>query len=350
MATAYRLAARGVGVAVYERGEQLGSGQSGHNSNVVHSGAFYRPDSMKARLAIHGRQLLEAFIEDNSLPYRRLGKLVVEQRGESERFDELARRATANGVAAEVLGSGAEIEPAVIGRRALWLPGVAVTDFGSVLEALADEVRVAGGEIFLGCNTVRSGGRLIANDREIKPYHSVVAAGLGFNELCPDRTWRVAGFKGAYRELVSPDVEHLVYAVPDPRYPFLGVHLTPGLGPEVTAGPTATIHPPIPLGRIALLGLREWRRGASELASRWFADRMWRDVRRYLRDAVLGREVVKTGIRAQAVDRAGRYADDFLMVDAPGITYVANAPSPAATACLAIGEHIAERVMSRERT
>jgi len=350
ISTAFHLAQRGVSVTVCEEAPSAGAGQSGHNSNVLHSGAFYEPGSLKADFAIRGRKMLEDFIHSSGLPYRRVGKLVVQQRGEGQRFDELVGRASANGIEATVLGTpGAlrEFEPLVSGDRALWLPSVAVTDFSEVLAALVDAASLAGVQVDYRSRCVIQGSRLLSNGRDLKPRHIVVAAGVGFNRLCADKAWRIVGFKGAYRSLSSPQPERLIYAVPDPRYPFLGVHVTPAVDGSVTAGPTATMHPPIPAGRALLLAARNVRRGLGELPTRFSSKAMQSHVCRYLPAAELGRDIVKFGVRAQAVDRLGRYADDFVIVNRPGMTFVANAPSPAATACLAIGEHIAEGVLGR---
>ena len=346
MATASRLLAAGMRVTVFEKAPQLGAGQSGHNSNVIHSGAFYIPGSLKARLAASGRRMLEEFIAVEGLPVSRIGKLVVQREGEDRLFAQLVERATANGVENVVLGSRElqEFEPLAIGTTALWLPSVAVTDFRAVLESLASKVRAAGGEIRLGSDVRISGGSLVIQGYA-RPRHVVVAAGTGFNALCRDRTWRIVGFKGSYRELRSPRPERLIYGVPDPRYPFLGVHVTPDVSGNITVGPTATLHPPLAVGRIAALGARNLRSAVSELSAWLSPSLMTRRVRRYVPEAEVGRRVVKAGIRAQAVDRMGRWADDFVFLREPGITFVANAPSPGATACLAIGEHIAAEVM-----
>ncbi len=244
MATAYRLLAMGMRVTVFEKGTRLGEGQSGHNSNVIHSGAFYVPGSLKARLAARGRGMLEEFIAESDLPLARVGKLVVRRKGEDRLFTELVDRAAANGVESIVLGSAGEVrgfEPFAIGTAALWLPRVAVTDFLAVLEALAGRVRDAGGRIRLGADIRMAHGSLSAPGY-VRPRHVVVAAGTGFNAICRDKTWRVVGFKGAYRELRSPRPTRLIYAVPDPRHPFLGVHVTPDVDGNVMVGPTATLH------------------------------------------------------------------------------------------------------------
>lgn len=347
MATAYRLLAAGMRVTVFEKGTRLGAGQSGHNSNVIHSGAFYVPDSLKARLAARGREMLEEFIAQNDLPLARVGKLVVRRRSEERLFAELVDRAAANGVESVVLGSAAELrelEPLATGTAALWLPQVAVTDFLAVLEALARKVGGTGGRIRLGADVRMAGGSLTVEGYE-RPRHVVVAAGTGFNALCRDQTWRVVGFKGSYRELRSPRPQRLIYGVPDPRYPFLGVHVTPDVSGNTTVGPTATLHRPLATGRTALLAVRKRRTAVSEMGAWLSPSVMTRRVRRYVPEAVVGREVVKAGVRAQAVDRRGNWADDFVFLREPGITFVANAPSPGATACLAIGEHIAAEVM-----
>jgi L-2-hydroxyglutarate oxidase len=347
MATAYRLVEAGMRVTVFEKASELGTGQSGHNSNVIHSGAFYTPGSIKARLAAEGRRLLEDFIAEHDLPLDRIGKLVVKQEGQDRLFDDLVDRADANRVEHAVLGSADELrafEPLATGAAALWLPNVAVTDFLAVLRALAEQVQAAGGRVRLGTDVRRAGGSLHVDGYE-RPRHVVVAAGTGFNALCRDATWRVVGFKGSYRELLDPRPRHLIYAVPDPRYPFLGVHVTPDVTGNTMVGPTATLHAPLALGRTLRLVARGPAAAASEVGAWLLPDVMTKRVQRYVPEAVVGREVVKAGVRAQAVDRRGRYADDFVFGREPGITFVANAPSPGATACLAIGAHIANVVI-----
>ena len=228
------------------------------------------------------------------------------------------------------------------------MPAVAVTDFRAVLEALAEKLREAGGRIQLG-----SDARIVKGSLQIegygKPRHTVVAAGTGFNDLCPDTTWRIVGFKGSYRRLKTPRPARLIYGVPDPRYPFLGVHITPTVAGDVMVGPTATLHAPISIGRTAHLAARNYRTAVSEVTPWLLPSVMTSRVRRYVPEAVVGADVVHAGVRAQAVDRRGRWADDFVFLRGGDVTFVANAPSPGATACLAIGEHIAANVMDELR-
>jgi L-2-hydroxyglutarate oxidase len=330
-ATALHLTRAGLDVTVFEEAQGPGAGQSGHNSNVIHSGAFYEPGSLKAEMALRGRAQLERFIQENGLPIERIGKLVVQQHGESRRFDRLVGRATANGVAHTVLGSPTairEVEPLAAGERALWLPDVAITDFVAVLEALTDAVSLGGGQVEYQCPCRIEDGRLLANDRYIDARHVVVAAGVGFNRLCRDHTWRIVGFRGSYRRIRSPRPTHLIYAVPDPRYPFLGVHVTPSLDGTITAGPNAMLAAPVAVGRTAALTGRNVRAGVTEITSLLLPGTMQRKVQNYLPGAQLDRAMVKTGVRAQAVDRFGRWADDFVIAREPGVTFVANAPSP----------------------
>ena len=350
MATALSLVRRGLDVTVYERDRDLGGHQSGNNSNVIHSGAFYVPGSLKARLAVSGREMLEDYVTAHGLPLARPGKLVVQQRGEDARFNELARRAGANGVAHEVLDSSeqiAERAPGVTGERALWLPDVAITEFRAVLESLADDVRTLGGTVSLNGAGRFIGSRFAGKDRYVEPRHVIVAAGTGLGGLYPHGDWRIVGFRGSYRALRAPAIEPLVYGVPDPRYPFLGVHLTPTLDGRVLVGPNASMNLPMPLGRSMLAGLRNLRAGLREWRSGRRPASMQRVLRRYVPDAEIAPEIVRSGVRAQAVDRWGRFADDFVLREEPGITWVLNAPSPAATACLSIGEHLADGVVAK---
>ncbi|MCJ7831906.1 MAG: FAD-dependent oxidoreductase [Actinobacteria bacterium] len=352
MATALYAARAGAEVTVFEADPHRGAGQSGHNSNVIHSGAFYQPGSLKASFALRGRELLEEFIEANDLPLKRCGKLVVQQDSESERFDRLVDRARANGVSHELLGSPAEIaavEPMVTGQRAMLLADVAVTDFVAVLEALEDELALAGGSVEYMARCVMEGSQLLADDHDVRSRHVVIAAGTGYNELSSDKTWRVLGFRGTYREVALPAPGRLVYGVPDPARPFLGVHLTPALDGSVAAGPTASPHPPF-AWRLVPLVARNVPAAFGEARTQLFAGAMQKNVRRYVPDARVERGIFKSGVRAQAVDRRGRFVDDFVIVREPGVTAVVNAPSPAATACLAIGEHIAREVLEQMAT
>ncbi len=375
-ATAATLAAAGRRVVLLEAEERLATHQSGRNSGVVHSGLPYRPGSLKARLAVTGRKALYRFCDEAGVAYERCGKVVVATReGELARLDELERRGRANGlVGLERLDPAGlrAIEPHAAGLAALRVPETGIVDFAAVTAALARQLVADGGEVW-------TGARLRAARREGDGWRLETARGplaAGFLVNCAglecDRVARLCGtppdvrivpFRGDYYELVpaaAARVRHLVYPVPDPELPFLGVHLTRGIDGRVEAGPNA-----VPaLGRHAYrvrdlslrdlaatlawpgtwpLAARLWRTGLAEMlrsASRRAFARAAATMVPGLRPQHLRRG--RCGIRAQAVDRDGRLVDDFHVLAAPGALHVLNAPSPAATAALAIAAHLAE--------
>ena len=367
-------------LAVLEKEAQVGQHQTGHNSGVVHSGIYYRPGSTKARLCADGRRRLLEFCAAQRIPVKKVGKLIVATRkSELPGLQELQRRGAANGVegvawlTSEQLG---QKEPEVRGIAALDVPTAAIVDYGAVARSLAAEVTARGGEVRVG-TAVRSIERpetelaLDTPSGEVRTRFLVNCAGLQ-----SDRVARLAGlrpgvrivpFRGEFYEVCrSPAlaVDHLVYPVPDPRLPFLGVHLTLTLRGTLTAGPNAVLsgaregydRSRISGGDLLELGSfpgfwrmsrRWWRTGAYEqlrsLSRAQFAD----DLRRMVPGlAESDLRPGGAGVRAQAVDRAGELVDDFVFVGGPGSLHVLNAPSPAATSSLAIAQEIAERVPS----
>jgi L-2-hydroxyglutarate oxidase LhgO len=355
----------GLRVTVLEKEDRLAAHQTGHNSGVVHAGIYYRPGSLKAELCTRGRLLLRDYCAERGLPYVECGKLVVAvDADELGRLDALERTATDNGVPGlrRLYAAGiADVEPHATGVAALHSPATAITDFGAVAEALADDIRAAGGEVQLG--TEVGPERVGGFDR------LVVCAGLQSDRV---GRWadgqagpRIVPFRGEYLSVVPEKrdvVRGLVYPVPDPRYPFLGVHFTRRVTGELEVGPNAVLA----LAREGygrgdarwadvrdLLGwpgtwrmaARHWRTGVREIRGSASVRAYLRDAQRYvpelgLRDVVRGR----TGIRAQAVDRDGGLVDDFRIVRSGGVTSIRNAPSPAATSSLAIAEHVVERL------
>jgi L-2-hydroxyglutarate oxidase LhgO len=351
----------GARLAVYEKERELGRHQSGRNSGVVHAGVYYQPGSLKATLCREGRAVLLAFADERGIPYAVRGKLIVATSdAELPRLDELERRAEANGVRgarrlepAEVK----EIEPHVAAVRALHVPETAVIDFKAVLEALAADVRERGAQIHLGAEVGRA--------EDIPAERVVVCAGLQADRLARSGH-RIVPFRGDYYVIGSPSadlVRGLVYPVPDPAFPFLGVHFTRRVDGELWAGPNAVpafarerygrlgVEPRDALAALASPGLwrlarRYWRMGAGEI---------WRDVvkraavadmRRYL-PALRSADVSygPSGIRAQLLARDGSLVDDFELERNGNVLHVVNAPSPAATACLAIGSHVADELL-----
>ncbi len=379
LATARALSSRpGLSLVVLEAEPGLARHQSGRNSGVVHSGLYYPPGSLKARLCRDGAEALFRFCAERGVPARRSGKLVVAATAaELPRLDELERRGRANGLAGvrrlrpEELG---EFEPHAAGAGGLWVPETGVVDFARVCEALAAEVRSAGGEVRTGARL--EGARAAAGGWTLET--SGGALGCRFLVACAglqsDRVARLCGvepglaivpFRGDYWRLVGGSrglVRGLIYPVPDPGLPFLGVHLTRRIDGEVEAGPNAV--PALAregfrrssfsardalavvgypgFWRLArrhwLSGVAEIRRGASRRA---FAAALARLVPA-VRPADLER--ASSGVRAQAVEPSGELVDDFRMVEGERSLHVLNAPSPAATAALAIGRLLADRV------
>ena len=376
LATALALLEQGRrSVLVLEAEERLAAHQSGRNSGVLHAGLYYAPGSLKARLCTAGRQALERFCGEQAVPYRRCGKLVVATReGELPRLEELHRRGRANGLAGiERLGPE-EIrkrEPAVHGVAGLWVPQTGVVDFVAVAEAYGARIRHLGGEVRTG-TPVREirrrgdGSELVVPRRTLQADLLINCCGLWSDRvarLCGiDPEVRIIPFRGEYLELVPERrslIRGLVYPVPDPRFPFLDVHFTRRFDGRVEAGPNAVLAlsrkgyrwrdiSPRDLGEVLAypgfwrLAGRYWRTGLGEIHRSLRRPAGLRSLKRLVPGLRL--EDLKrggSGVRAQALDRRGRLLDDFRILRRRGSIHVLNAPSPAATASLAIGSHIA---------
>jgi (S)-2-hydroxyglutarate dehydrogenase len=389
LATARALALRGLKVLVLEREAKLGGHQTSHNSGVIHAGIYYAPGSLKARLCVEGAAALYAYCDGKGIAAERCGKLVVAVReNELERLDELERRARANGVQDLArLGSGeiGAVEPAARGLSALHSPNTGMVDFTAVAAAYADDLRAHGGEIRVGAG-VRA---LLERDDHVevvlddagprddpsgspgvvRARRAVACAGAWSDRLAlasgarPDV--RIVPFRGAYLKL-APERAHLVrgqiYPVPDPSLPFLGVHLSRTIDGDVLVGPTALLAPARDAYRLstvrradlastlrwpgtARLVRRWWRTGVTELGHAASRRLLVREASRYV--PAIGAADVRpgpAGIRAQALGRDGALLDDFLLARTGRAVHVLNAPSPAATASLAIGELIASEV------
>ena len=379
LATAHALVRRGRPVVVLEAEERLAAHQSGHNSGVIHSGLYYPAGSVKARLCVRGRDALYRFCEEEGIPHRRTGKLVVATGAEElPRLDELERRGRGNGLAGlERLSAGALRErfPEVAGVAGLLVGETGIVDFPAVARALARRVAEAGGEVRTGARVTGiaadgAGVRVeLAAGEPVRAAFLVNCAGLQ-----SDRVARLGGarpgvrivpFRGEYYEL-APAARGRValptYPVPDPRFPFLGVHLTPTVDGRVEAGPNAVLAlarhgyrwgavSPRDLAEVLAypgfwrMAGRHWRYGAGEVRRSLDRRAFVREVRRLVPGLAPGDFVrCGAGVRAQAVDRQGGLVDDFRIVTTGRAVHVLNAPSPAATAALAIGEEIADRV------
>ena len=381
LATAYQLLERRPDqrLAILEKERTIAAHQTGHNSGVLHAGLYYAPGSLKAELCREGKASLEAFADEHGIPFERCGKLVVALTDdELPRFEALRERAVANGVEGlEVVGPERmrEIEPQAAGIRALWSPHTAIIDFRRVAAQLAALIEARGGTIHTG--RAVTGIRTIGDDRvlsttagDVVARNIVACAGLWADQVArltgnPGRE-RIVPFRGDYYTL-TPDaralVRGLIYPVPDPRFPFLGVHLTRRIDGEVWAGPNAVLAFARAGYRRRDVSLRDLadtlrHRGFLRLAGRYWrmgAIEMWRDVSKRAFHAELQRYVPElrsnllvfgpSGVRAQAVDPDGSLVDDFRLGGDRHVLHVRNAPSPAATASLAIGARLADQAI-----
>jgi L-2-hydroxyglutarate oxidase len=385
LASAHRLleARPDLRVAIVEKEPELASHQSGHNSGVVHAGLYYAPGSLKARLCLEGKAALEAFCEAREIPLQQVGKLVVAlSEDELPRLEAIYERATANGVPGlQMIGPEriAEIEPHAAGIRALWSPTTAIVDFQRVALAYADDVRKRGGVIetgtaVTGLEEVPEGVVVTAAKGEFVAGRVVTCAGMWSDRVAAltgdagSDAPRIVPFRGDYYTL-TPDASNLVrgliYPVPDPRFPFLGVHFTRRIDGQVWAGPNAVlafaragyrrrdISIPDLLGTLTYPGFlrvagRYLRTGLAEMWRDFWKPAFLAELRRYVPE-LRGDQISfgPSGVRAQALARDGTLLDDFDFGGSGRILHVRNAPSPAATSSLAIGSLIADRVVAQ---
>jgi L-2-hydroxyglutarate oxidase LhgO len=367
-------------VVVWEKEPRVGAHQTSHSSGVVHAGIYYRPGSLKAELCTRGRRLLEDYCAEHGLPFDACGKLVVAVEADQVgRLDTLERTARHNGVPGlRRVGPSEirELEPHAAGLVALHSPGTAITDFAAVAETMASELRAGGGDVRTSAAvtgirrstegiSVESGGERHRVDR------LVVCAGLQADRVSRwvdgEADPRIVPFRGEYLT-VRPEkrslVRGLVYPVPDPRYPFLGVHFTRRVSGELDVGPNAVlalrregygrydvtaadVRELLAFPGFWRMARRHWRTGVKEVGGSLSTRAFMRAAQRYVPE-IGAADVVRgaAGVRAQAVERDGGLIDDFRITGSDGVTCVRNAPSPAATSSLAIAEHVADRVLN----
>lgn len=381
LASALALAGRGLTVAVLEAEGAIATHQSGHNSGVLHSGLYYKPGSLKARLCVAGARALFALCAEEGIAHERCGKLVVAtEESELPRLDELERRGRANGLQGlRRLGAGElrEVEPHVAGIAALHVPGTAIVDYKGVARAYARRLEAKGGTVRLGARVTaireEAGGLAVETERAVVRARLLVnCAGLQCDRVArlagADPQVRIIPFRGEYHDL-RPEaralVRGLIYPVPDPRFPFLGVHLTRRVDGSVEAGPNAVLAwrregyrkgsfaPRDAASTLAWPGFwrlaaRHARTAVMEVRRSWSKARFARDLARLV-PAITAADLAAggSGVRAQAIDLRGNLVDDFHLVESPRAVHVLNAPSPGATASLAIGEEIAGMAMAR---
>ncbi len=369
----------GISLTLLEKEKTVAAHQTGHNSGVIHSGLYYRPGSFKAKLCVSGAREMVDFCRENGIAHEITGKVVVAtEESELPRLEELYRRGTANGIPGiEKIGPERlkEIEPRAAGIAALWVPGTGIVDYKAVSEKMADIVRRAGGEILLNAplsSAQRMDGRwyLHVADRVLETDFIINCGGLHSDRVAKscgaDPGVKIVPFRGEYYTLTSEAkfyVRGLIYPVPDPAFPFLGVHFTRMIGGGVEAGPNAVL-------AFRREGYRKTDFRFGDLWETMTYPGFWKLAAKYpnvgfgefyrsLSKKVFVRSLQKlvpavgemdlepggSGVRAQALNPAGQLLDDFCFKEEPGALHVLNAPSPAATASLPIGRAIADKVV-----
>ena len=373
------LAQRARRVLVLEAEPHVAQHQSGRNSGVIHSGLYYQPGSFRARLTVAGRDALYRYVEEKGIAHKRCGKLVVASYEEElPRLDELERRGRLNGLSGlERLDAAAirQAEPAVVGLAGLLVRETGIVDFAAVNRAYALDVEALGGEVrrntrFLAAHDEGNTVVVRTSAGEIQAAAMVNCAGLQADRIAHASgvatDIRIVPFRGEYYNLAvgcANLVSRPVYPVPDPAFPFLGVHLTTKIDGSIEAGPNAVlalrregysntafrladVASTFGFGGFWRLAARHWRIGAAEIW-RSFSKRAYARSLQTLVPAVSARDLFRggCGVRAQAIDGSGTLVDDFRILTRGRTLHVLNTPSPAATASPAIGEYVADRLI-----
>jgi len=370
-----------VRLVTLEKEHAVSTHQTGHNSGVIHSGIYYKPGSLKARLCADGRKALWKYCDAKQIEYRQVGKLIVAtDESERGRLNDLMARGVANGIEGlEVIDARgiAEREPHCRGIEAIFSPVTGIVDYGEVARALADDIREMGGEIqtdreVLGIE--RKGGltRVRTNAGDIEARYVITCGGLQSDRLAKMTGGKgdpkIVPFRGDYL-ILKPEKRSLVrgniYPVPDPAFPFLGVHFTPRMNGDVWLGPNAVLAFAREGYNFTTINLRDLMEsitypGFIKLAGKFMGvgmGEMYRDVVRGAYVKALQRYIPElrvedtlpgpSGVRAQAMNSDGSMEDDFVFEGSDGVVHVRNAPSPAATSSLAIGAYIADDADSR---
>lgn len=377
-ATAYKLSLKfpGKSIALIEKEQTLGSHQTGRNSGVIHSGIYYKPGSLKAENCRVGREQLVQFCIDYGIPHRICGKIIV---ATNKREVKILKQIFDNGIKNKTPGiqyiDAAEIqdkEPFIRGLKGIWVPSAGIIDYVAVVKKIMELVLNAndGNRLFLGervidLKRVDEKIEIFTNKQVLRSEKVIVCGGLFSDRLAKmdgvKLDMQIVGFRGDYYELrehARHKVNNLIYPVPDPKYPFLGVHYTPMIGGEVECGPNAvftfkregyaktSFNVKDSLQALSYKGTlrlfaKNWSKGIEEYR-RAFSKKLFVKELQRMMPSISEEDVIATrsGVRAQAVGIQGQMIDDFKIIRSNGVTHVINAPSPAATACMAIADEI----------
>jgi L-2-hydroxyglutarate oxidase len=371
----------GARVCVLEKEDEVAKHQTGHNSGVIHSGIYYKPGSLKARNCFRGYQLLIDFCTEEGVPFELCGKVIVATKpSELPTLDTIYERGVANGLEGLLRLSPEQVrerEPHVQGIAGIWVPQTGIINYKKVAQRYAERIEALGGEVLLGTavkdiRPLPQGIEVIAEGRTFEARLAVNCAGLYSDRVArmsmPDLPLRIIPFRGEYYEIKHERqhlVKNLVYPVPDPNFPFLGVHFTRMIEGGVEAGPNAVLayrregytKKDVHLAELwdALswpgfqkVALRYWETGLGEL-HRSYSKKAFAKALQQLVPEITENDLLPggAGVRAQACDRTGGLLDDFSILEAERVINVCNAPSPAATSSLAIGETVANMALAK---
>jgi L-2-hydroxyglutarate oxidase len=374
--TAVKIQQSGKSVLVLEKEKTPGFHQSGRNSGVIHSGIYYKPNSFKSQLSIRGRELLIDFLNIKKIPFRLEGKIVVDKNIEKiEHLLDRSKNLNMEGVKILTSQELLEKEPNSVINQGLFVPQAGVVNYRNVTEALADELQSLGGKIgyfeeIISIESTTSGKTLRTKKNKFQGDYLINCGGLHSDKiakldgLAPDV--RIIPFRGEYYTLdksKSNLVNNMIYPIADPDLPFLGIHLTRTIDGDIEAGPNAvfafakegykwtnfnfkeTLNS-LTYGGMLKLGRKYFKTGLSEMYRSLNKKAFVNEINKLI-PGITTRDlhVRGAGVRAQAVDKDGNLVDDFMFQEGLSSLHVLNAPSPAATACLAIGEHIASKVL-----
>ena len=367
-------------VTVLEKEPRLAAHQTGNNSGVVHAGLYYQPGSLKAELCARGRAMTRDYCQEHGLPYKEVGKLVVALNpDEIDRLSEIQLRSESNKVPGLRRLSGfemREIEPHVAGVAALHSPHTAVVDYSAITESMAAEIRANGGSILLGQEvkgiTISGGVTSVSMDTGTHAFDRlIVCAGLQSDVVArmvgASPSPRILPFRGEYWSMSAESaslVNGMIYPVPDPRFPFLGVHFTRGVYDDVHVGPNAVpalaregyswakLSARDTLESLAwpgagALAKKHWRMGMREISASLIKPLYFKQAQAFIPELRVRDLEKKTaaGVRAQAWDKNGSLLDDFSVDQVGSVTLLRNAPSPAATSAMAIADHVLEEYL-----